>query len=318
MPENGSPPAASYPSPGARSERSAAAGQAKLMRRASYAAVTVALVLVAIKTAAWLATGAVAMLGSLVDSLLDAVASTANLVAIRHAITPADTEHRFGHGKAEPLAGLAQAVIILSSVGFLVVQAAQRLLHPQPLAESLTGIAVIGVSILLTLGLVLYQRHVIRRTESVAISADRLHYAGDLLANLGVVLALVLGGMGLVWADPLIALAIAGYIGWTAWSILRAAFDQLMDRELPESQRARIRRIAAAHPEVIAIHDLRTRRSGLRVFIQLHAVMAPHLPLIEAHRIADDLEAQIRAAFPRAEVIVHQDPAGVAERPAFE
>lgn len=312
MPEDGSPSTAFPPLAAARQADSI------LMRRASSAAVAVALVLVAIKAAAWLATGAVAMLGTLVDSLLDAVASTANLVAIRHAITPADAEHRFGHGKAEPLAGLAQAVIILGSVGFLVVQAVRRLLHPQPLTESLTGIVVIAISILLTLGLVLYQRQVVRRTGSVAISADRLHYAGDLLSNLGVVLALVLGGAGLLWADPLIAFAIAGYIGWTAWSILRAAFDQLMDRELPEAQRAQIRRIAAAHPDIIAIHDLRTRRSGLRIFIQLHAVMAPHLPLIEAHRIADDLEARIRAAFPRAEVIVHQDPAGIAERPAFE
>jgi ferrous-iron efflux pump FieF len=293
--------------------------KARLMRRATYASVLVAVILIVAKLAAWLATGSVAMLASLVDSLLDAVASLANLLAVRHALTPADAEHRFGHGKAEALAGLGQAALITGSALFLVVQSIDRLTSPQPVEHGLAGVAVMAVSIAFTAALVLYQRHVVRRTGSLAVTADRLHYVGDLLTNAAVVVALLLGTEGrFAWFDPVCALAIAGVIVKSAYDIVRGALDHLMDRELADADRDRIRAVVQAHPEARDLHDLRTRQSGNQAFIQFHLELDPRITLREAHRISDEIEAQILGLFPGAEVIIHQDPAGIAEdRPPF-
>ena len=291
---------------------------ARLMRRATYAAVTVAGTLIVIKFGAWLVTDSVAMLATLVDSLLDAAASVVNLLAVRHALMPADREHRFGHGKAEPLAGLGQSAFIAGSAVFLLIQAGHRLFLPRAIESSTVGIVVMVVSIGLTLGLVLYQHMVVRRTASVAISADALHYKGDILVNVSVIAALLLSvNLGWVWADPAFGGAIAAYIIYNAWSIVRQSLDQLMDKEFADDDRVRIREIALTHPEVAAMHDLRTRSSGRDAFIQLHIEMDGDITLIRAHEIADEVEAGIRAAFPTAEVIIHQDPEGLEEPPTF-
>ncbi len=284
----------------------------RLKRIATYAAVAVAAMLIGIKLWAWVATHSVAMLASLVDSTLDLVASGVNLLAVRHALTPADHEHRFGHGKAEALAGLGQAAFIGGSAAFLLFQSLARLFKPEPVHESTLGLAVIGVSLVLTVGLVLFQRYVISRTHSLAISADRLHYATDIVTNVGVVLALVISGLwGWQIADPLIGLAIALVIAWGSFSILRGSFDELMDHELDDADRQRIKDIVNRHAGVESLHDLRTRRAGHRAFIQLHLELPPEMTLLEAHRISDEVETAIMAAFPDAEVITHQDPAGV-------
>jgi ferrous-iron efflux pump FieF len=284
----------------------------RLKRLATYAAVTVAAALISIKLYAWVATHSVAMLASLVDSMLDLVASGLNLLAVRHALTPADKEHRFGHGKAEALAGLGQAAFIGGSAAFLLFQSLERLIDVQPVHESTTGLLVTGVAIALTIALVLFQRYVIARTRSLAISADHLHYATDIATNLGVVLAFVLSGLwGWQIADPLIGLGIALVIAWGSFSILRGSFDELMDRELDDAERARIKEIVREHGDVVSLHDLRTRRAGHRSFIQLHLELPPTMTLLEAHRISDEVEDAIKAAFPDAEVITHQDPAGV-------
>lgn len=287
---------------------------ARLMRLATSASVAVALVLIAAKIVALWLTGAVAMLSSLVDSMLDAGASIINLLAVRHALQPADREHRFGHGKAEAIGSLGQAAIISGSAAFVLFQAGDRLLHPRPIEEGAIGVAVMTFSIALTLALVLFQRSVIRRTRSVAVAADSLHYFSDLLSNLAVIAALVLTGwLGWLWADPAFAALIALYLLWGAMHVFRAARDQLMDRELPDQERAHIREIATRHPEVIAIHDLRTRSSGLHTFIQLHLELDPEMPLRRAHVISDSVEAELQTAFPGAEVIIHQDPHGIEE-----
>ncbi len=284
------------------------------MRAATYASVSVASVLIAAKLTGWLMTDSVAILGSLVDSLLDAGASVINLLAVRHALTPADREHRFGHGKAEALAGLAQAAFIAGSAVFVLFQAGERLVDPRLPSQSETGIAIILFSIGLTLGLVAFQAFVVRRTGSLAISADSLHYRSDLLMNIGVIAALGLTAwFGTAVIDPLFAAAIGLYILYGAVRIFRRAIDPLMDRELPDDQRARIRNIALDHPDVRGLHDLRTRSSGVRTFIQLHLVLDPDMSLIKAHAIADAVEADIMAAFPGAEVIIHQDPDGIDE-----
>src|SRR5690606_12641940 len=256
----------------------ASATRARLMRRATYASVSVALVLVCAKLAAWIVTGSVALLASLIDSLLDAFASVVNLLAVRHALTPADREHRFGHGKAEALAGLGQAALIAGSALFLIAESVDRLLRPQPLAETLPGIAVMVLSIAATGALVLYQRHVVARTSSLAISADRLHYIGDLLTNLTVIIALALAARdGLGWIDAACALLVAGVILKSAWDIVRGALDHLMDRELADADRERIKACIRSHPEAMSMHDLRTRQAGNQVFIQFHLELDPDM-----------------------------------------
>ena len=292
----------------------------RLKKLAAGASVAVALLLIAAKAVAYLATGSVSLLSTLVDSLLDFAASLINLIAIRHAVLPADREHRFGHGKAEPLAGLGQAAFVAGSAIFVLVEAVARLVNPSPIGNEAVGIAVMVLSIVVTLALVLLQRWVIRETSSVAISADALHYKSDLLVNMGVIAAL-LATTKLGWwlADPLLAVAVALYILWSAWGIFHGSLNLLMDRELPEEDRDRIRAIARGHPSVIAIHDLRTRSSGTQAFIQFHLEMDGNLTLIDAHTIADTVMRQIERRFPNAEVLIHEDPYGVPEpRAKFE
>jgi ferrous-iron efflux pump FieF len=290
---------------------------ARLMRRATYASVTVAGSLILAKLFALAITDSVAMLSSLVDSLLDALASIINLVAVRHALQPADREHRFGHGKAESLAGLGQAAFIAGSAALLFIEAAQRLARPTAVENGEIGIAVSVYGIVVTIALVAYQAHVLRRTRSVAIAADSLHYRSDLLLNGSVILALVLSGtFGFHYADPLFAIAIAGFVLYSAFKIFRRSYDELMDREFPEDMRQRIKDIATSHDDVVSVHDLRTRSSGRDSFIQLHLDLPKSISLVQAHHIADQVESQLRDAFPDAEVIIHQDPEGVDEEKA--
>ena len=287
---------------------------ARLMRRATYGAVGVALTLVSLKAFALALTGSVAMLGNLFDSLLDGSASLVNLFAVRHALTPADQEHRFGHGKAEALAGLAQSVFIFGSASYILFEAVNRYFDPQPVENSMIGIGVTLVAIVATLGLITYQRYVVRQTKSLAIAADSVHYRGDLLMNLSVIAALILSGaMGLYWADPLFGAIIAALIAYSAWQIFTAAYDQLMDHELSDEERAQIKDIALKHLEAMDIHDLRTRKSGIYVFIQFHLELQPDISLLKAHTISDEVESAIIKAFPGAEVLIHQDPVGLEE-----
>lgn len=286
----------------------------RLRRLATYASVSVAGLLIAAKFAAWLETGSVALLSSLVDSLLDAAASLVNLVAVRHAMSPADREHRFGHGKAEPLAVLAQSAFIIGSAMLLLAEAVRRLIWPMPVTNPPAGIAVMVLSIVVTIGLVLYQRHVVRRTGSIAISADELHYRSDLVLNVSVIAALVLSSiLGLPILDPLFGAGIGIWILYSAVRLVGLSLFQLMDHELPDEQRERIREIAQSHPDVVAAHDLRTRVAGPTAFIQIHIEMDGTLSLLRAHEISDEVEARLRAAYPHAEVIIHQDPAGIEE-----
>jgi ferrous-iron efflux pump FieF len=286
---------------------------ARLMRMATYASTTVALSLIVIKLIAWVMTESVSMLATLIDSCLDALASIINLIAVRHALTPADKKHRFGHGKAEALAGLGQATFIAGSSLFLVLEAVSRIWHPQPVEAMSVGLAVMGISIAATVGLVLFQSHVIKQTGSTAIKADHLHYKTDLIVNVGVIVALILASNGWLAFDPLIAVAIAAYILYSAWEIASESLNLLMDHELPDTDRKKIKVIVRAHPKARGIHDLRTRKSGMTEFIQLHLELDDNLTLMEAHGIADEVEANILAEFPGAEVIIHEDPASLVE-----
>ncbi len=286
----------------------------RLMRWATYASVAVAGVLIIAKFYAWVVTDSVSLLSTLVDSMLDAAVSLINLFAVRHALQPADREHRFGHGKAEPLAGLAQSAFITGSAVFLLIEAFERLAKPRPIEATEAGYIVMVLSIILTIGLVAFQRYVVKKTGSLAIGADSLHYQTDVLVNASVILSLYLvSQFDLPFVDPLFAIAIAVYIIRTAWQIGSDAVQVLMDRELPDEDRKKIRDIVMAQQGVLGMHDLRTRTSGIQEFIQLHLELDGELKLKDAHVIADRVELAVGNAFPNAEVIVHEDPEGVDE-----
>jgi ferrous-iron efflux pump FieF len=282
---------------------------ARLLRLATTASVVTATVLIVGKAAAWLLTGSISVLASLVDSLMDAAASLINLVAVRVSLAPPDAEHRFGHGKVEPLAALAQAAFIAGSAAFLVLHAVDRLLHPRPVQDVGVGLLVMGFAITATAVLLLIQRHVIRRTRSTIVRADSLHYTTDLLTNLGTVAALALTQFGWQALDPLFGILVACYICYGAWQIGNDAFHHLIDRELPDAVRDRVRQIALAEPLVRGMHDLRTRQSGTMEIIQLHLELDAALTLGEAHAATERVEQALRREFPQADVIIHQDPA---------
>jgi ferrous-iron efflux pump FieF len=287
---------------------------ARLMRSATYASVALAAILIGTKLVAWVLTDSVSLLSSMMDSLMDIAASLINLFAVRHALTPADREHRFGHGKAEPLASLGQAAFIMGSGVFIVIQAVQRILHPVAVERTEVGIGVMVFAIVATTALVAYQRYVVKRTGSSAIKADSLHYVTDVLVNGSVIVSLLLvAHLGWVYADPIFAIGIALYILHSAWRIAREALRHLMDRELPDEERERIKAIVGAHPKVVSMHELKTRRSGVRAFIQLHMELDGAMPLASAHDVSDEVEAAILEAFPNAEVIIHADPEGLME-----
>jgi len=285
----------------------------RLLKLATRASVTTAIILIIAKLAAYWQTDSVSILASLVDSLMDAAASIINLLAVAYALAPPDEEHRFGHGKAESLAGMAQATFIAGSGLFLIVEAIQRLINPQPIEAFSMGMSVMIFSIIATLILLAVQRHVIARTNSTAIRADALHYKTDLLTNAAIIIALLLSQFGWFGIDPLFALAIAAYILYSSWEIGSEAVHDLLDRELPEEKRQQIIEIAKSHPAVHGMHDLRTRLSGRTEFIQMHIELDDHLPLITAHEIADQVEGEIIKAIPTADVVIHLDPASAVD-----
>lgn len=287
---------------------------ARLMRLASWASVVTALILIGIKLYAFLETGSVALLSTLFDSMLDAGASLVNMLAIRQALTPADNEHRFGHGKAEPLAGLVQVAFILGSSILLLVEVVNHFTEPRQVTDPTIGIIVMVVSIAVTGCLIAFQRHVVRQTNSLAIKADATHYLSDFLVNLSVIAALLLSAFfGWWWIDPVFGLAIALFIALTAIGVGREAFDMLMDREMDDAEREEIKTIVRGHAAVLNLHELRTRVAGQSRFIQFHLELDGDITLREAHRISDAVEADIMAAFPGAEVIIHQDPYDAVE-----
>jgi ferrous-iron efflux pump FieF len=289
------------------------AASARLLRLATYASVSTAALLILIKLAAWLATGSVSVLASLVDSAMDVGASLVNLFAVHWSLAPPDAEHRFGHGKAQPLAALVQAAFIAASAAFVGLEAFDRILHPQPVAEVGVGLAILGFAIVATLVLLAFQHSVIRRTGSTAIRADALHYATDLATNGATLLALGLAWLGWHGADPIFGLAIGLYVLVSALRIGYDAVQLLLDRELPQAQREEIIALAGATPMVRGVHGLRTRQSGQLLIIQLHLELGDNLPLIDAHRIALDAEQRIRARYPESDIIIHQDPASLGD-----
>lgn len=283
----------------------------KLVKKATNLAIIFALILITIKLFAWWITGSVSLLASLFDSSMDLLASGMNFILIRYALKPADEHHRFGHGKAESLAALAQSAFIIGSAVFLLLNSIKLLSRPTSIDYPLLGITISSLSVFLTLGLVIYQRRVIKVTNSQAVKADMLHYSADLLMNGAVVIALVLSWLGIIYADAIFALLISCYILFSALTIIFTAVQDLLDKALPKADDEQILDIAFSFTEVHGIHDLKTRRSGPMTFVQLHIELDDDMPLFEAHAIADAIEKRIFEQYSPAEVIIHQDPISV-------
>ena len=291
-----------------------AIGNDRLRRLATYASIGVASILVAAKLAAWVMTDSVAMLSSLFDSGFDLIASLITAFGVASALRPPDHNHRYGHGKAEPLAALAQSGIIIGSAVLLGIEAIGRFYHPHDIQNESVGYAVMALSIIMTFALVSFQHHVVHETGSHAIGADRLHYVGDLAINLAVVAAFVLRRLtGMEWFDPAFAIAIAAGLLVTAFHIVRQALGALMDAELPDDQRTRIRDIVMRQPGVMGVHDMRTRSDSDRIFIELHVEMDLQTTLLVAHELAERITDAVCAEVPNADIVIHQDPAGVEE-----
>jgi ferrous-iron efflux pump FieF len=273
------------------------------------------LLLGALKAWASVQTGSVAMLASLADSALDLFASLVTLGGVHWAAQPADENHRFGHGKAEALAALFQVVVIAVSALAILVRAIERFQSGDIAASPESGIAVSMVAIAVTLALTRYQAHVIARTGSVAIGADRIHYTSDLMLNAAVIAALGLDSWGLRGADPIFGIAIAFWLLFGAWRASEAAIDQLMDKEWPEAKRTAFVEVAARNPALKSLHDLRTRSSGNRDFVQFHIAMHPAMTILEAHDVVEALEKELCEAFPGTEILIHVDPDGHVDEP---
>lgn len=282
----------------------------RLLRQATSAALAVAVTLALAKAIAWWLSGSVSLLAGLTDSLLDGAASLINLLAVRYALRPADEDHRYGHGKAESLAGLGQAVFICLSAFLVGVQAVDRILHPEPIEAQGLGIAIMLISLLLTAALLLFQHKVVRETGSHAILADSLHYRSDLLLNSSILLALVLSLFGIAQVDAYFGLGISFYILYSAWTIAHQSLQVLMDAELPIEQSTQIEQLALGTDGVLGVHDLRTRISGRHWFIQLHLELPEHLSLREAQQCCEAVQSNIQRVFPHADVLLYPEPYG--------
>jgi ferrous-iron efflux pump FieF len=288
--------------------------QLQLRRSAAIASISVAGILIVAKFIAYFMTDSVSIMTSLMDSTFDAVASAAMLISIIHASEPADAEHRFGHGKIEALAALGQALFIFGSAGYLIFESIHRFITPQPIAHQSIGLGIMALSVILTIALITFQKHVIEKTGSVAIGADHLHYKGDLLMNLSVMTALVLSIYS-PWPyfDPLFAGGIAIYMLWSTKEIAAESFGILLDQELSPAERERIIALVNTHRHVRAVHDLRTRHTGQQIFIEFHMEVDGDMTLADAHHITEEIEMMIYKEFPKSEVLIHPEPAGLED-----
>lgn len=281
----------------------------ELTTKAALASVSMALFLLALKIYAAAETGSVALLGSLADTGFDVLASLLTLFSVRYAARPADDDHRFGHGKAEALSALIQVMLIIVSATFIGWRGVVRLGSGETTAHPEYGIGVSLISIVATVALLAYQRHVVKRTGSVAIHADHVHYQSDLLLNMAVIAAIALEVFGgFRGADPAFGIGIAFWLLFGASQSARMALAQLLDREWPEEKRERFLAVANRHPELRGIHDVRTRSSGMHDFVQLHVWFDPNKTLGEVHDVMDEVEAELRQEFPGVEVLIHPEP----------
>lgn len=281
---------------------------AVLIKRAATASVVTAVTLLLAKIFAWTVSDSTSVLSSLLDSSMDIIASGINLFAVRYALMPADEDHPFGHTKAEGIAALLQSAFILGSTALLLLQVLERFLNPRPIHAITESVSVMTFSVVLTIILVLYQRYVARKTNSLAIKADAAHYYGDILAGIAVVIALLTSHLGWYWMDPVVALMIALILLYSVVGIVREALAMLMDQALDPEDEKRLYDLIINCENVKGVHDILTRQSGKTQFIQLHLELDGQQSLYAAHAVTLKVEQEIKAEFPDAQLIIHQDP----------
>lgn len=302
-----------------RPGRTAPDEAARVTRTITWASVAVGFVLMLGKLIVYLQSGSVALLASFADSALDLVASLSTFAAVRYAAAPADDEHRFGHGKAESFASLFQALLVAVSATLVAREAFDRFRHPETIHHGSWALMVMGVSLVLTIWLVWMQSRALKKSGSVAVSGDRAHYAADILANISVMIGIAVaayGGIG--WVDPLVGFLVALWLLHAAWEVGGDAINQMLDRELPDAERAHIKEIVRAVDGVLDMHELRTRAAGSFVHIQFHLDLSPRITLAEAHEIVVEVEKRLLQEFPAADILIHPDPAGEAEPHGLE
>lgn len=283
----------------------------RLVKLAGKAAITVASILIVVKLIAWFMTRSSSILAALTDSLMDVTTSIINLFAIKIALQPADDDHRFGHGKAESLAGLAQAAFIAGSSIFLIFSSISAIIHGNQIISTSFAIGIMIFSLVMTLLLVFFQSYVVKQTNSTAIKVDSLHYKTDIILNAAVLLAILLTEMGWHWADGFFAILVSFYILHSAWEIASLSINSLMDKQLPKSEEEKIIKIVYHVNGVHGVHDLRTRESGNTKFIQFHLELDDDLSLLVAHEKADQVEERLILEFPTADIIIHLDPLSI-------
>jgi ferrous-iron efflux pump FieF len=287
---------------------------ARLTARITWMSVGVGVSLLVLKAVMWWFSGSVSLLASAADSGLDFIAALGTFWAVRVAVLPADAEHRYGHGKAEAFAGLLQAALVFASAALIAREAVNRLLHPGVVGAEGGALAVMAVSILMTLALVRAQALVIERTRSVAIKGDRAHYLADLVSNTAAVIGIGLAGFtGDSRWDALAGLLVAGWLIKGATDVLREASNELLDREVDDTQRAELLRLALDDEDVLGVHQFRSRGSGPVLHVQMHMELEPNQPLLAAHEIVERAEHRIHAAFPNIDLMIHADPFGLSE-----
>lgn len=274
-------------------------------------ALVIVFLCIVIKTYGYVMSGSAALMASLVDSIGDAAISLMSLTSILISIKPADEEHRFGHGKAEGFSALFQSAFLCGAGVFITFETVQRFFDPVEMSHHALGIGVSGIVIILTLILVCIQKRAVARSGSLAVEADQYHYKSDVAINGGVIIALAAHAFGgWAWVDLAVGLMIAGYMALTAFTIAQKAADMLMDREIDEADRARIIEIVEGHDQVLGMHDLRTRRAGMNLYISFDIELDGSLSLEAAHDISKALDTKLLAVFPHAEIIIHKDPQG--------
>ena len=291
-----------------------------LVRSASIASLLVASTLIVLKYYAWETTSSVSILGSLADSMIDFLASVFVFIAITYSFLPADEKHRFGYGKSEGLAAFIQSLLIGISGVYVFTEAIKRLLNPTQINQPNIAIWIILVSIALTIALIMYQKYVVKRSQSMAIESDQYHYLTDTFINLSVLFSIVITGWTrFTFIDAVVGLLISGVVLYTAFILLKKSFKILLDQEIQSSHRDQIRKIALQHPQVLGFHDLRTRDTGRKYIIQFHLELDPKMSLLESHRITDEVTDNILDVYPNSELIIHTDPLGIDEaRDQFE
>lgn len=287
----------------------------KLKATAVSASISVSVFLSFIKAVAAFSTGSLSVLSSMIDSLSDILASSVSFIAVRFSNRPLSASHRYGYGKAESVSALIQSAFITGSGGFILYDGINRFIHPKIIEQSLFGVAIMCVSIVFTSLLIYFQYYVIKKTKSPALKADSAHYFVDLLTNFAIILSLLsVHYLHWEWLDVLTAIIISAYLLWNACKIALEALSELTDQEVNPEIRQELVNITLQVPEVKGYHDLRTRFSGSAMFVEIHLEMDGNLPLIRAHKIADEVEDKIISRFPETQVLTHQDPFGLREK----